>query len=106
MKIFLYDAGKDKEINDQDVELTDALHEFQILSRDHGSFYGIKSSPVIIQFAWEEADNWLVDIPFDMSKGIALQKHATTAACVEIIIQIFSGIKPTQVEGLKEVKIM
>jgi len=77
-----------------------------ILSDEEGSFLGIKTKKKTIQFAYEDDDKWLVDIPYDMKNFICLQKYVNYDECTEIIRSIFYGTPPEKIEGLTKINIM
>ena len=106
MKIFLYDAESDYELQDEELNLEQAITEFYELSDIKGSFFGIKNVPKTIQFAWEEEDKWLVDVLYDMKNFICLQKYASFDECVEIIKSLFDGQASDKIEGFVKVNIM
>lgn len=106
MIIFLYDVESNYEIKDEDLELGEALTEFYELSDEMGTFFGIQTDNGLIQFAWEDEDKWLVEVPNDSKNRKFLQRFATYDECVEIIKSIFEGVLPVNIKGLVHVKIM
>lgn len=106
MTVYLYDAEYDYELQDEELNLQEALKEFYELSDGDGSFFGIKTETKTTQFAWVADDKWLVDIPYDMEKRICLQKYADYDECVEIIKSVFSGIAPDKLIGLVKLNMM
>ncbi len=105
MIVFLYNSESDSELLDEELDINEALTEFYELSDEKGSFFGIKTKKGVIQFAWEDEDNWLVDLPNPPS-FLNPQRYASYDECVEIIKSIFKGILPENVDGLVKVKIM
>ncbi len=106
MEIFLNDAGNDYELQDEELNLEEALTEFYELSDEEGSFFGIKTEKKTIQFAYVDEDKWLIDIPYDMKNFICLQKYSTYEECTKIINSIFNGKQPEEIKGLIKINIM
>ena len=102
MKVFFNDIETDKEIHSSEpieLNLEEAINELFELSESDGSFigfYAIDNS--IIQFMWE-SDSILIDIPVPEQQG-SLQKNVEFNECIEMIKQIYSGTKPSDIEGL------
>ncbi|MCF6348446.1 MAG: hypothetical protein L3J20_09130 [Flavobacteriaceae bacterium] len=105
MIIFLYSVEGDYELKDEDLNLEESLTEFYELSDEKGSFFGVKTKNGIIQFAWENENKWLVDLPNPPS-FLNLQRYASYDECVEIIKSIFKDVLPENIEDLVKVKIM
>ena len=100
---FFFNNEKTGESVDTPVEakVGDVLTVFDNLPADRSSFLGLEdNSGRILQFAWEDNNKWLVDIP-DMQTKTARQKFATDSDCREIIRGIFAGRTFDEVAGLK-----
>lgn len=106
MKVYLYDVESDYELQDEELNLEQAITEFYELSDLEGSFFGINTTKEPLQFAWENDDKWLVDIPADIEKMLCLQKYASYEECIEIIKSIFSGTNPKDIDGLVQLNMM
>lgn len=97
MKAFLFDAETEYEFDDlednEDTDLETALEEFYYLSDHEGSFMGFRTPDGrIVQFAWEKADIWLVDIPEKDNPEEFFQRNLSYENCVEIIRKLYNGI--------------
>jgi hypothetical protein len=96
MKYFYYDVT-DYDYDDEDESnefeddgtLDEILQSFYDLSEEDGSFLGLENEQgKIIQFMWNDNNNWLVDIPKIEKEG-SLQKHADYDECVALIKKFY-----------------
>ena len=94
MNIFLFDAETEAERDDYECDLDEAINEFYELSDADGSFLGINTyDNRIIQFLYQNDDEWLLDIPSkDNPQEEFFQRLVTYDKCVEIITSLFNGI--------------
>jgi hypothetical protein len=100
---FFFNNEETGESVDTSVEAVvgDVLTVFDNLPADRSSFLGLEDdSGKILQFAWEDENKWLVDIP-DMKTRTARQKFATDSECLEIIREAFAGQPFEKISGLK-----
>ncbi len=85
-----------------EADLETVLNAFRNLPADRSSFLGLENNAgKILQFAWEDQNKWLVDIP-DMQTMTAKQRFATDNDCIEIITGIFSGRTFEEIARLNE----
>jgi len=77
MNYFLFDPEKklDVPLNDSSkISLEKAIEEFYHLCDDNGSFFGLQNqNGAVLQFSWEDEDEWLVDMP--STNGMSFQRH-------------------------------
>lgn len=109
MKIFYYDAYKDEGIESKkttEASKERAIKYFFELTDFDGTFFGvINDEEKVVQFAWQDDNKWLVDIPYDIANYMSLQKYATYEKCVNIIKAVYSGTPPEKINGLTKVNI-
>ncbi len=109
IKLFYYDNNFDEGIKSNAAEETKqdiALNFFKELSKDSHSFIGFEDSiNKCIQFAWQEKDIWLVDIP-NPPDFINFQQYANEAECIAIIKTVYKTQKITKLPKMVKVKIM
>ena len=98
MKYFYYDVT-DYDYDDEDESnefeddgtLDEILQRFYDLSEEDGSFLGLEDEQErVIQFMYNDSNDWLVDIPKTEKKG-SWQKHASYDECVALIEKFYSG---------------
>jgi hypothetical protein len=88
-----------------EADLETVIASFKKLPADKSSFLGLENTGgKILQFAWEDNDKWLIDIP-DMDTMTTQQKFATGIECVQIIREIFGGKSFAEIGGTMTNKI-
>lgn len=105
MKAFLFDAETEYEFDDlkdnDDTDLDTALEEFYYLSDQEGSFMGFRTADErIVQFAWEKADIWLVDVPEKNNPREFFQKSLSYENCVEVIRKLYNEISTEELKKI------
>ncbi|SFG72307.1 hypothetical protein [Prevotella sp. KH2C16] len=98
-KVFAYDVASDKDIERMMTE-GEAIKLYKELSEKDGTFIGIYyDGDKFVQFAWETAGFWLMEIP-QMEKDGALHKYVGYRECIELIRDIYKGADPNLTDGL------
>lgn len=98
-KVFAYNVVLDEEIEKRMSE-DETIALYKGLPERDGTFFGIYyNGDKFVQFAWETAGFWLMEIP-QMEKDGALHKYVSYRECLDIIHKVYCGANPTLIEGL------
>ncbi|MET4083230.1 hypothetical protein ABIB40_003199 [Pedobacter sp. UYP30] len=109
MKIYYHDYYTDEGIdtyNPREADLPYTLDIFYNLTDEENNFFGIvDGNNRCIQFAWENQDKWLVDIPNPPS-DLNYQTYADYDGCIAMIKDVYQLNKVVRFEGMVEVDAM
>jgi hypothetical protein len=104
MRCFLFDAALGRSIESSEpieMDCSEALSEWDGLSNEPGSFFGIESAHhPAVQFMWEDADRVTIDVPVpDM--GGSWTKQSDYDECCKVIKSIWDGESPMSTPELR-----